>query len=366
MKQKYKKFIILTIAVAMVSLYSFVPPRFAAQAVDSIVDASDTITDSDYGVVADHTLDFTTGTTTPAGGFWRVTFPAGFTNVGSGAETCAWGDGNFAASTTGQIVDCVVTADEAATTSRIVITNVNNPNPGTPTSYPIIIELFSDYGVSIPSERVSVRVAILGNVWMTARVDSTLAFSVDGMLTGEDVNGINCDADTTATTTPFESPLPLNATSTVCQELSVASNADDGFIVTVEQDDELRSDSNSTINSFDNSPDGTGSSTPHLWKGPFSLLDQYHTYGHMGVTSEDTNLNADSGGQYADFYNGSTALYAGLTNATPMVVMHHTGPTLGTTPTYGLTQVAYSIQIGALQEAGDYETTLTYICTPTY
>ena len=54
-------------------------------------------------------------------------------------------------------------------------------------------------------------------------------------------------------------------------------------------------------------------------------------------------------------------------NATDQVeVMYHTGPSDGTTPDKGLTQVAYTAEISTLQEAGDYENTLTYICTPQY
>jgi len=46
--------------------------------------------------------------------------------------------------------------------------------------------------------------------------------------------------------------------------------------------------------------------------------------------------------------------------------MYNGGPSDGTTDHVGVTQVAYSVRITSLQEAGDYTNTLTYICTPTY
>jgi hypothetical protein len=46
--------------------------------------------------------------------------------------------------------------------------------------------------------------------------------------------------------------------------------------------------------------------------------------------------------------------------------MYHNGPSDGLTADIGTTTVAYTVGITALQEAGDYSNTLTYICTPTY
>ena len=47
--------------------------------------------------------------------------------------------------------------------------------------------------------------------------------------------------------------------------------------------------------------------------------------------------------------------------------MYHDGPADGVTEDIGRVTVGYQIQITALQEAGDdYNTTLTYIATPTF
>lgn len=345
----------------LIGMYGFLPPTANVKAVDSIINASDTLSDSDNGVVSTHTFNFTTGTTTEASGYWRIVFPKWFTNVGGGTETCAYGNANFTASNTGQIVDCTATADEPATTTQVVITSVYNP--ATTSSYVINI---SNYDVNkVLLERVQVRIAIVPHVLMTATVDATLTFTIAGTSTNAVVNGVTCTEDTTATTTPFGT-LEVNASSTVCQEFTVATNADYGYTVTVEQDHELESDSGANINSFSNSPDNTGSSTPTFWNPPDNVLDLDHTYGHLGVTSWDNTLDNSIFGEVNPYNVGGRAEYIGLNSIDPLQIMYHPGPSDGITLHKGYSAVAYTAEIASLQEAGDYESTLTYICTPTF
>jgi len=252
-----------------------------------------------------------------------------------------------------------MTADEAATTTQVVVTTVTNP--GTEGTQYITIQ---NRGVgNVVLERVTVAVVVIQDVLMTATVNSTLIFDIVGTTTAARVNGIPCSNASTATTTPFGT-LTVNATSTVCQHLEVTTNADDGYTVTVEQSDELTSDSGSNINSFNNSQDGTGSTTVGAWTAPTNVLDAYHTYGHMGLTSDDSDLNTVYTNQ--DYYNGGSAEFAGLNDVDPIPVMHHNGPSDGVTADKGVANVLYQVQVASLQEAGDYETTLTYICTPTF
>ena len=135
------------------------------------------------------------------------------------------------------------------------------------------------------------------------------------------------------------------------------TNASDGFSVTVEQDGELTGPDTATINSFYNSPDGTGSTTPVVWASPGAEIAKDFTWGHMGVTTDDTTDTAED-------YTG--AKFAGLDGSNATEIMAHTNPTLGTTQNSGLAAVAYKVEISSLQEAGDYTSVLTYICTPTF
>lgn len=363
MKQnKFNKSIIAFVIFCMLAIYGFVPPLKVAQAVDTIANAADLISDSDVNVVATHTFTFVTGTTTPAGGDWLITFPStGFSGATSTNTTCGYGKANIVESGTAgtQAIECNMTADEAATTTQVVVTGVTSTT--TAASYYITIEN-RDASANV-LERVTVAVAVIDDVLMTATVDSSLTFSIKGTTTAAKVNGIPCSNASTATTTPFGT-LTVNATSTVCQELEVTTNADDGYTVTVEQSDELTSDAGSNINSFNNSQDDTGSTTAEAWVAPTNVLDDYHTYGHMGLTSDDTDLSSLGG--YNDFYHSGDAWFAGLNSTDPMPVLHHDGPSDGVAQDKGTGMVLYQVQVASLQEAGDYETTLTYICTPTF
>ena len=358
--KKQKKLVsLLLIFVVMATFYLVIPQPEKVDAVDAIENAKDTISDSDSEMTATHTFNFKTNATTTATGYWRITFPEYFTGISSTSATCAYGDSNFNASSTGQLLDCVVTADEVGTTTQVVITGVTNP--ATTSTYYIEI---GNYNASDELlERVTVAVVIVDDVLMTAKVDSTLTFAVSGTSTAGVVGGIHCSNASTATTTPFGT-LVVGATSTVCQTLNVTTNADDGYTVTVEQDDELTSDSLSNINSFNNSPNETGSTTPEAWTSPNNTLDVDHTYGHMGLHSNDSNLETDTG--YGDFNTAGATLFAGLNTTDPMPVMHHPGPSNGVASSSGEVHIIYQVEIGSLQEAGDYENRLTYICTPTF
>ncbi|MCK4539741.1 hypothetical protein KAU09_01140 [Candidatus Parcubacteria bacterium] len=356
--KKQKKYLAgILVVLIMIAMYGFIPLPDNANAVDAISDAKDTISDSDVSKVANHTFDFTTGTSTAVNGYIEVTFPTQFGTSSSANVTCPAGAWTTTLSNGDRTIRCTSnTVEKASGTKQILINSVTNPD----SEAARYIEISHyDSGNNI-LERVSVAVAIIEDILMTARVDSTLTFTISGTSTEGVVDGIPCSNISTATNTPFGT-LAVDATSTVCQTLNVTTNADDGYTVTVEQDDELTSDSDSNINSFNNSPNETGSTTPEAWVSPTNTLDAYHTYGHMGLHTDDSDLNSLGG--YDDF---STNLFAGLNTTDPMPVMHHDGPSDGYTYDKGEAHIIYQAEIGSLQEAGDYENTLTYICTPTF
>jgi len=362
--KKFRKIAVSLLIFSMVGIYGYFPLLRSAAAVDSIMQAKDTISDSDAGVVATHTFTFTTGTTTPTGGYWLIDFNNvvnGFSGQATGSLSCAYGAANIDedAYADGQVF-CRMTAPLAATTTQVAISDVTNPMPGSEGVKYIWVYLYDASGTVL--ERVQLAVFIIQDVLVTARVDSFLNFTINGVAAdAKTVNGVNCDETTTATNTPFGT-LVINATTTVCQRLNVTTNATEGYVVTVHQDHELLSDGGANINSFNNSPDNTGSSTPEIWQHPKNILDTYNTYGHMGLTSDD-----DDGVLLGnDYYQGGVAYYVGLNSTDPVAIMAHDGPSDGTTQNIGESFVAYSVQVASLQEAGDYESTLTYICTPTF
>lgn len=359
--KKRKLFAGALIFTMTIALYGIYPLVNSASAVDSIINASDTLSDSDVSQTSLHTIDFTTTHNSVASDddYIEVVWPDSpqtFGNITAENSDCGSGNWNETVPDTHTLRCTSSGGDNAAGSYTFSATTTNPSSEGS--QLITITHYDGDTGEEL--ERVQVRVYIIDDVWMTARVDATLEFSVSGVASSTSFNGVTCTRDTTATTTDFGTLEPT-VPETVCQALAVTTNADDGYIVTVEQDQELTSDSGSNINSFNDSPDGTGSTTPGAWEAPSGILDVYNTYGHMGLTSDDSDL-ASLGG-YNDF---TSTAYAGLNGSDPMVVMHHDGPADGSTADKGAANIAYTAEITSLQEAGDYENTLTYIATPTY
>lgn len=339
------KLVIIVLIFSLLSLYGAVPITNAA----SISNASDTLSDSDLSVAATHTVDFTIGTALAATDYIEVTLPTDFGDI-PGGITCP---GGTTAATTTTTARCTSDAGSATGTYQIIIPNV--PNPAAEGSQ--TIDISTKTAANAVIETVDIWVAIINNVDVSATVSSTLTFEISPLATGASVNGTTTDATVTAATSSLAfGTLVVDQPRILGQQLRVVTNADDGFTVTVEQDQNLLSGSGSDIDSF---IDGT-STTPTAWQAPAEVLDVEWTYGHMGITSADASLSSTT----PDVFGNN--LWLGFSGTTPIEVMYHTGPADGTAADIGITQVAYQIQVSPLQEAGDYYNTLTYICTPTY
>jgi hypothetical protein len=362
---------------ASVVLWSLGIPTFIRSAdAASLTTVSDTISNSDRGVVSNHTIRFTTPSGILNTQTIDITFPAGFTLPGAGFDfndvdvvlngsdvTLAgapsgttWGV-SIAGST---ITLTTSTSSGAVAASSSVITvrvgtnatvgstgDAQITNPSTTGSYEISI------GGSM-ADSGSTRVAIIDNVDVTASVDTTFTFTISGVATSSAVNGgaTSTTGSTTATAVPFGN-LTAGTTSVLAQDLSVTTNAANGFVVTVAQSQNLLSSTGADIDGFAN---GAYTNTPTAWTSPSAQVANEATWGHWGLTSED-DLNTDEFG---------TDLWVAA-STTPRQIFQNNGPSDGVTANSGRTRVGYQAQVSSLQEAGDdYTTTLTYVATPTF
>lgn len=341
---------------------------YATAEAANVTNFSDLITDSAPGARADHTLNFVTPTGILTGETITVTFPADFDLA---TDSVAAGDveiqiesvnadADWTVSITGQVITLnqdtgttaagdnvtIIVGDSAVAGTNQII-NPTSPNGGNE-SYEIdVAGTMEDSGHT--------RVVIIDTVEMTASVDTIFDFLVYDNGTGEAVNGTTTNITTGTTSIPFGTLTAYNQ-KTGSQDLTVETNAIQGFVVTVETDQSLLSSTGADIDNF---KDDVISGTPALWESPSVGLDvnDEKTWGHWGITSEDTDLNTDEFGDN---------LWVGVTS-TPRQVFSHGGPADATTPDIGSTTVGFQIEISALQEAGDdYSTTLTYIATPTF
>ena len=342
------------VACAMVmASYGFYTTAQAA----NLTNISDVLSDSNPSAQPSHTISFTvpTGSSIGVGELIHIDFEAGFTNVASTTS----GDltvtvdgtpatiGSFAA--TVQRIEFDLGADSAAADDVVVVAIDEGviTSPGTVQSYEITVETDNDLGRT--------RVAIVDNVLVTAIVDTAFEFIVTGLATSSGaINGDDTTGSTTATEMPFGTLTAENA-EVLGQQLNVTTNARNGFSVTVQTDGDLRSSTGAVIDNFVEGSDVAVSGT--AWASPVTDVNDETTWGHWGLTSDDTDL--------ADELVTGTSYIAASTS--PREVFSHDGPSDGLTQDIGEAKVAYQIEITALQEAADdYQTTLTYVATPTF
>ncbi len=283
-----------------------------------------------------------------------VTFPAGFTGVSNiaGGDLTVTVNGTPDTPTNVTAVGQVLTFDgidaTASQTVRIIVADGNVTNAGVGSHEFLVTTQAGDSGRT--------RVAIVDYVTVSAIVNTTFDFVVAGTATSTTVNATTTSGASTATTIPF-GVLSAGSVYTLAQELTVLTNAANGFVVTVQQDQNLLSSTGADIDGFSN---GTYVNTPTAWSAPTNTLLNENTWGHWGLTSDDSNLNG------SEFTTGGGDRWVAA-STTPRIVFSHDDPSDGTTQDVGSATVGYRVQISPLQEAGDdYTTTLMYIATPTF
>jgi len=360
------------------TLWSLGIPSFRFAEAANVTSFSDTLSDSAPSALSNHSLQFVTPNGVPAGGTIDITFPATFGGIaaidfgdidltvnGSSTGVLASPAGAFwGATTTATTITLTSGTGVIASSATVTIAVGTNAvyggtgderitNPGTVDSFEITVTVGSlDSGAT--------RVATVNPVEVTASVETLLTFTVDGLGEGNTINGTTTTGSSTPTAIPFGT-LQAGVASTVAQQLSVSTNASNGFVVTVQADSQLISATGADIDGFIS---GAYTSTPTDWVAPTPTLGQENTYGHWGITTNDASVGV---GLTDEFDVGGTGNEYVSASTTPVEVFRHNGPADGNTPNVGQTEVGYQIQITSLQEAGDdYSATLTYVATPVF
>jgi hypothetical protein len=332
-------------------------------------DVSDTLASSAPSTATNHTLAWTTPTGVATGLTIDVTldptgnaFTVGFLGVSdfvgetgiTVVSACTGGPTNEAtlATTTESFTLTICGGGDsipASTAISLPITGSKITNPASPGSYVVRIG-------GTQTDSADTRVAIISQVTMSAIVPTSLTFTIAGVASSTLLAGGQQTSTTTSATAIGFGNLDVGDDEIGAQLLTVSTNASNGFQVTVVQNQNLTS---SGLDDIDLFKDGSAEATPTAWTSPLNTLGSEATYGHYGLTSDDTGLTAGN-----EFVGGT--LYAGNFN-TARQVMYNTGPSNGTLVGLGTTTVAFRIQISPLQEpATDYNNVLTYVCTPIF
>lgn len=350
--------------------------RFAEAA--NVKSFSDTLSDSAPSTVSNHTITFVTPTGLAAGETISLEFETGFTGIASltaedldlsvnGSDQSlidgAASGANWNVTAAGQVIDITSGTSTIGTNATVTIEIGTNATFATSGDSQITNPAVGSYWITVDvgnSDSGQSMVAIVNTVTVTASVDTIFNFTVNGVNNGLSVNGANTTGTSTSTAIPF-GQLVADTPATLAQDLSVSTNAANGFVVTVQTDQQLSSTNGSDIDGF---IDGAYTSSPTQWAAPSQTLGQENTYGHWGITSNDDTVTGalidayDVGGNGEDYVSAST---------TPVEIFRHNGPTNGTLDGVGIARVGYTVETSGLQEAAtDYTATLTYVATPVF
>jgi len=359
------------LAIALV-LWAVGSHMFTTAEAANLIGVKNTLSSSAPAVVSDHEIEFTTPTGVASTETIVVTFPGGFDlsaitisdveleiNTATGTLVAAApGVDEWLYSLSGQVITFTsggASAIAGANADIVVRVGVNAGgtnqvvNPGTGFYQFVITAGSQDSGKTM--------VAIVSTVEVTADIDTTLTFYVNGTTSGITVNGSpTTTADTTTSTEIPFGTLTADVSKVLAQELLVATNARNGYVVTVQQSQNLLSSTGAIIDSF---YDGTYEDTPSPWQKPSNDVNSNLTWGHWGLTSTDDDLLGAGIDFGADEWIGIST--------SPRAIMAHDDPADGSTLGIGRAVIGYQIEVTPLQEAGDdYSTTLMYIATPTF
>ncbi|MBU0648056.1 hypothetical protein KJ855_02650 [Patescibacteria group bacterium] len=178
---------------------------------------------------------------------------------------------------------------------------------------------------------------------VTATVPSTLTFTVAGVSAGVVCAnaGGNASVTSTGSTMPFGTYGGAQ-TKIVCQTLTVSTNATDGYVITVEQNQDLTSGGSDTMKTFS----GTYA-IPTIWASPPGS----GTESYFGFTTDDTD--------YSDFQVSKYGSFGG--NNTPYNIAMETEPVADE-----VNVVSYQLEVTVLQETGVYTNNIMYIATAVF
>lgn len=350
--------------------------RFAEAA--NVTSYSDVLSDSAPATVSNHTITFVTPTGITAGQTISLTFQSGFTGIGSllandldlsvngvdqnlinGAASGA----NWNVTAAGSVIDIQSGTSTIGANATVTVEIGLNATFATSGDSQITNPAVGSYFIQATvgaTDSGETRVAIVNAVTVTASVNTIFNFTVNGVNNNLGVNQSTTTGTSTSTSVPF-GILVADTPATVAQDLVVSTNAANGFVVTVQTDQQLMSSNGADIDGFS---DGTYVTTPVVWAAPTQTLGIENTYGHWGITTNDDTVTPSLTDPFDVAGAGNRYVSA---STTPVEVFRHNGPTNGTLNGVGITRVGYTVESSGLQEAAtDYTATLTYVATPVF
>lgn len=383
-------------------------PKFVSSFPANFTTGSDTLETSKPSAQSIHTIVFTTTKIIPSDGDILITIPSvdatGQTNNGiadSGASVQANGfdlnsltKSEITVSTSGcnnnwnigtitegtQSSDHKIRLDRhidscaAGATITVTIGNSStkmiNPAPLTTPSTDGKADIYTIHvrsrdGSDNKLDQLDVRVALVGPVIVSATVGETFAFNLTGLPAASTACGVVTNITTTSSAVPWGNITKPFTFQNAAHLISVSTNAKDGYVVTANEDDQLKrkgftcdgSDPGPATNCIRDTMCDNNLCTENLssnWLNPkqagfgFSLENLEKT---DGVFTFNENSYSFLARQFADQE----------AQESPVTLMSGLAPTTGSSA-----NICYRISIASSQPAGFYTNHLLYTATPRF
>jgi len=374
-KKYSQKALILVIAILFVVGYFSVSSSWAATITNREVRISDS-RPSQTGVIYDFLGDTSATTTkcirmrfcTSADTGGSCTVPTGMSTTSATKETAGWNVFNPANweinnATNGDVKLTSTTGENGDTNSSWVIGTITNPSTANTTFY-VWINTYSNTDCSTgPIDNGVVAFATVSGVTVSATILESLSFSVAGVTSDNcTITGGASKITTTATAVPYGT---VNTEDFYdgCQSLTVSTNANNGYTVTVQETDQLTDPS--TNNQI---PDGTcdggcSETTSAAWNTDTNNGFAYcmdDITGDAAATAQPVNWASSKqcGGASQSFMINPEK---NVDSPDTADIMKSDGPVSGDN-----SYIGFRLSVDAAQEAGSYSTTIVYVATPRY
>jgi hypothetical protein len=266
-------------------------------------------------------------------------------------------------------------ATDFTTGQLFTVSDLVNPAPraghvdGEANSHTLLIQHL-DTG-NVVQDSTAVAVGVIEAVKITATVDQTIAFTIDGVASSTSKCGVNTDVTTSALEVPFGT-LSLSDFVNAAQELTVSTNGIDGYVVTAIANDQLGLDGGtctgddiSDIECISDSR-GDNASMTH------TTIDEWDTTSVKGFGYSLAIGGADFGTPATPFeYDTSTGTCSGTFCAKQFADAENTQVAqqiMSSTSVADAHQidVCYRIIPAVTNAAGEYQNSVTYTATATF
>jgi len=336
-------------------------PDPATNGNDGAPDTADSTTNNGF----DFNSITTSNITCPTGGSWSVTSAT----AGSGS---------------GHTVVCTTSSEIAASTTLSIgigdtAVGLVNPAPiysghtqGLADTYTISVQTRDSGDIAI--DDIEVKVAPVEAVLVSATVDETLTFQVQGITSGTAACGQTADVTSTAYSIPWGTLSTADTFSNASQKLTVSTNADGGYTVKIEENDQMgkngvtcvgasAGEANNCIEDTTCSSSSCDQATGYGWTDATT----YHGLGYSlaNVSGSDASFVYDSDDPCSTSAGAGTFCAKQFADQevseTKATIMSNNGP-VSSKQVY----VCYRIAISATQPAGYYYNKVKYTATATF